>query len=141
MKKVLNTIVLAALFAITAAFVVWAVVAGGSDLAISWNLMWGYALLAGAVICILCGAVANLIQNTSGLKKTGIAVAIVVAVVGTAVALTLTKEIAPIPTAEGGFFDNPFELAISQIGIYVTYAVAAAAILATVFAEVRNVLK
>lgn len=140
MKKVLN-IVLASLFAITAAFVVWAVVSGGADVAISWNLMWFYTLLVGAVVCILCAAVANLVQNPSGLKKTGLAVAIVVLVVGGAVAIALSNGSQPIPTAEGGFFDDPFELAISETGILVTYAVAAASILATIVAEVRNVFK
>lgn len=140
MKKVLN-IVLAALFAITAAFVVWAVVSSGADVAISWNLMWFYALLVGAVVCILCAAVANLIQNPAGLKKTGLAVAIVVVVVGAAVGVALSHEGLKIPNAEGGFFEDPFELAISEVGLLVTYAVAAASILATVVAEVRNVLK
>ncbi len=140
MKKVLN-IVLASLFAITAAFVAWAVISGGAEVAVSWNLMWFYALLVGAVVCILCAAVANLVQNPSGLKKTGLAVAIVVLVVGGAVAIALSNGSQPIPTAEGGFFDDPFELAISETGILVTYAVAAASILATVVAEVRNLFK
>ena len=140
MKKVLN-IVLAALFAVTAGFVAWAVISGGNEVAISWNLMWFYALLVGAVVCILCGAVANLIQNPAGLKKTGLAVVIVLVVVGGAVGIALSNGSQPIPTAEGGFFDDPFELAISEVGLLVTYAVAAASILATVVAEVRNVLK
>ena len=140
MKKVLN-IVLASLFAITAAFVVWAVVSGGADVAISWNLMWFYALLVGAVVCILCAAVANLVQNPAGLKKTGLAVVIVVAVGGAAVGIALSHEGLKIPNAEGGFFEDPFELAISETGILVTYAVAAASILATVVAEVRNIFK
>ncbi|MBO5875676.1 MAG: hypothetical protein J6Q20_04045 [Alistipes sp.] len=140
MKKILN-IVLVLLFAITAGFVAWAVVSGGADVAISWNLMWGYALIVGAVVCILCGAVANMIQNPASLKKTGLAVVIVLAIVGGAVGIALSNGSQPIPTAEGGFFDDPFELAISEVGLLVTYAVAAASILATVVAEIRNVLK
>ncbi len=140
MKKVLN-IVLASLFAITAAFVAWAVISSGSEVAVSWNLMWFYALLVGAAVCILCAAVANLIQNPAGLKKTGLAVAIVVVIVGAAVGVALSHEGLKIPNAEGGFFEDPFELAISEVGLLVTYAVAAASILATVVAEVRNLLK
>ena len=140
MKKVLN-IVLAALFAVTAGFVAWAVISGGADVAISWNLMWFYALLVGAVVCIICGAVANLIQNPAGLKKTGLAVVIVLVVVGGAVGIALSNGSQPIPTAEGGFFEDPFELAISEVGILVTYVVAATSIVATLFIEVRNALK
>ena len=140
MKKALN-IVLGLLFAVTAGFVAWAVISGGNEVAISWNLMWFFSLLVGAVVCILCGAVANLIQTPAGLKKTGLAVLIVLAVVGGAVGIALSHEGLKIPNAEGGFFEDPFELAISETGILVTYAVAAASILATVVAEVRNIFK
>ena len=140
MKKALN-IVLGLLFAITAGFVAWAVISSGNEVAVSWNLMWFYALLVGAVVCILCGAVANLIQNPAGLKKTGLAVLIVLAVVGGAVGIALSNGSQPIPSAEGGFFEDPFELAISEVGLLVTYAVAAASILATIVAEVRNLFK
>ena len=140
MKKALN-IVLGLLFAITAGVVAWAVITSGNEVAVSWNLMWFYALLVGAVVCILCGAVANLIQTPAGLKKTGLAVLIVLAVVGGAVAIALSNGSEPIPSAEGGFFEDPFELAISEVGLLVTYAVAAASILATLVAEVRNLLK
>ena len=49
-------ILLGLLFAITAILVGWAVISGGADVAISWNLIWGYALLVGAVVCVLWAA-------------------------------------------------------------------------------------
>ncbi len=140
MKKVLN-IVLASLFAITVALVLWAVVVGGADAAISWNLIWFYALLVGAVVCIVGAAIANLIQNPSGLKTTGVAAVLVVAIVGAATGIAMSHEGLTIPNSAGGVFDDPFVLIVSEAGIIVTYVVAVATILATVVAEVRNLFK
>ncbi|MBE6174916.1 MAG: hypothetical protein E7147_05180 [Rikenellaceae bacterium] len=140
MKKMLN-MVLVALFVITLAFVGWAVISGGSEVAISWNLMWGYALLVAAVVSVLCAAIKGTITHPAGLKGTLIAVVIVIAVVGAALGVALSHDGLVVPNSAGGVFDDPFELAISETGIVVTYIVAAAAILVTVVGEVRNALK
>jgi len=140
MKKMLN-MVLVALFVITLAFVGWAVISGGSEVAISWNLMWGYALLVAAVVSVLCAAIKGTITHPAGLKGTLIAVVIVIAVVGAALGVALSHNGLVVPNSAGGVFDDPFELAISETGIVVTYIVAAAAILVTVVGEVRNALK
>jgi len=133
--------VLVALFVITLAFVGWAVISGGSEVAISWNLMWGYALLVAAVVSVLCAAIKGTITHPAGLKGTLIAVVIVIAVVGAALGVALSHDGLVVPNSAGGVFDDPFELAISETGIVVTYIVAAAAILVTVVGEVRNALK
>ena len=130
-----------ALFVITFALVGWAVISGGSEVAISWNLMWGYALLVTAVVAVLCAAIKGTITNPAGLKNTLIAVAIVVVVVGAALGVALSHDGLVVPNSAGGVFDDPFELAISETGIIVTYIVAAATILVTIFGEVRNALK
>ena len=140
MKKVLN-IVLASLFAITAAFVVWAVVSGGADVAISWNLVWGYALLVGAMVSVLWAAIKGTITNPAGLKNTLLALVLVVVVVGAALFIALGHDGLVIPNSAGGVFDDPFELVISEVGILVTYVVAAASIVVTAFVEVRNLVK
>ena len=140
MKKMLN-IVMGALFAITLALVGWAVISGGSEVAISWNLLWGYTLLVVAVVCVLWAAIKGTITHPAGLKNTLIAVAIVVVVVGAALGLALSHDGLTIPNSAGGVFDDPFELAISETGILVTYVVAAATLLVTLVGEVRNVLK
>ena len=140
MKKVLN-ILLAVLFAVTLALVAWAVVSGGSDVAISWNLMWGYALLVGAIVCVIAAALKGVFTNTAGLKNTRIATILVVVVVGAALAIALGHDGLVIPNSAGGVFDDPFELVISETGILVTYVVAASAIVAVLFAEARNLLK
>ena len=133
--------VMGALFAVTFALVLWAVVSGGSDVAISWNLLWGYTLLVVAVVCVLWAAIKGTITHPAGLKNTLIAVVIVVVVVGAALGIALSHDGLTIPNSAGGVFDDPFELAISETGILVTYVVAAATLLVTLFGEVRNVLK
>ena len=140
MKKILN-ILMISLFAVTLALVAWAVVSGGSEVAISWNLMWGYALLVGAVLSVLWAALKGLIADPAGVKKTLLAVVLVVVVVGAALGIALSHKGLVIPNSAGGVFDNPFELVISEVGILVTYVVAAAALLVTLYAEVRNLLK
>lgn len=133
--------VLVALFVITLAFVGWAVISGGSDLAISWNLMWGYTLLVAAIVSVICASIKGTITHPAGLKNTLIAVAIVIVVVGAALGVALSHKGLVVPNSAGGVFDNPFDLAISETGIIVTYIVAAAAILVTIVGEVRNALK
>ena len=140
MKKMLN-ILLGLLFAITAALVGWAVVSGGADVAISWNLLWGYALLVGAVVGVLWAALKGLITDPAGVKKTLLAVVLVVVVVGAALGIALSHDGLVIPNSAGGVFDDPFELVISEVGLLVTYVVAAATLLVTFYAEVRNLIK
>ena len=140
MKKKLN-ILMVGLFVITLALVGWAIISGGSEVAISWNLMWGYALLVTAIVSVICAAIKGTITNPAGLKNTLIAVAIVVVVVGAALGVALSHDGLVVPNSAGGVFDDPFELAISETGIIVTYIVAAATILVTIFGEVRNALK
>ena len=130
-----------ALFVITLALVGWAVVSGGAEVAISWNLLWGYALLVAAVVSVICAAIKGTITNPAGLKKTLLATILVVVVVGGALAVALSHDGIAVPNSAGGVFDDPFELAISEVGILVTYVVAAASIVATLFIEVRNALK
>ena len=140
MKKKLN-ILMVGLFVITLALVGWAIISGGSEVAISWNLIWGYTLLVAAIVSVICAAIKGTITNPAGLKNTLIAVAIVVVVVGAALGVALSHDGLVIPNSAGGVFDKPFELAISETGIIVTYIGAAAAILVTIVGEVRNALK
>ena len=140
MKKFLN-ILLGLLFAVTAALVGWAVVSGGNEVAVSWNLVWGYALLVAAVVSVLLAALKGTITNPAGLKKTLLAVVVVVVVVGVALFVALGHDGLVIPNSAGGVFDDPFELVISEVGLLVTYVVAAASILVTLYTEVRNLIK
>ena len=140
MKKMLN-ILLGVLFAVTAGLVGWAVVSNGNEVAVSWNLLWGYALLVMAVVSVLGAALKGTITNPAGLKKTLLAVVLVVVVVGAALFIALCHDGVVIPNSAGGVFDNPFELVISEVGLLVTYVVAASSIVVTLFTEVRNLIK
>ena len=80
MKKMLN-ILLGVLFAVTAGLVGWAVVSNGNEVAVSWNLLWGYALLVMAVVSVLGAALKGTITNPAGLKKTLLAVVLVVVII------------------------------------------------------------
>ena len=140
MEKKLN-IVMGALFALTAVLVLWAVISGGSEVAISWNLIWGYVLLVAAVVSVIWAAIKGTITHPAGLKNTLIAVGIVVVVVGVALGIALSHNGLVVPNSAGGVFDDPFELVISETGILVTYVVAAATLLVTLYGEVRNALK
>lgn len=139
MKKTLN-IVLGALFAVTVAMLLWAVVSGGAEVAISWNLIWGYILVVLAIAGVVGAAIGDTVKSPAGLKKTLLAVVLVVVVVGAALGYSMSNE-QIIPNSAGGVFDDPFELAISQTGIIVTYIVAVATMLTTLFVEVRNLFK
>lgn len=129
------------LFVVTLAFVAWAVISGGSEVAISWNLIWGYVLLVTAVVSVIWAAIKGTISNPAGLKNTLIAVGVVVVVVGAALGIALSHDGLAIPNSAGGVFDDPFELVISETGILVTYVVAAAVLLVTIYGEVRKALK
>ena len=132
---------MAVLFAVTLGLVGWAVASGGSEVAISYNLLWGYTLLVVAVVSVLWAAIKGTITHPAGLKNTLIAVVLVVVVVGAALGIALSHDGLTIPNSAGGVFDDPFELAISETGILVTYVVAAATLIVTLVGEVRNVLK
>ena len=140
MEKKLNML-MAGLFALTLVFVAWAVISGGSDVAISWNLIWGYTLLIAAIVSVIWAAIKGTITNPAGLKNALIATAVVVVVVGAALGIALSHDGLVIPNSAGGVFDDPFELVISEVGILVTYVVAATALLVTIAGEVRNALK
>ena len=140
MKKMLN-IVMAVLFAVTLGLGGWAVASGGSEVAISYNLLWGYTLLVVAIVSVLWAAIKGTITHPAGLKNTLIAVVLVVVVVGAALGIALSHDGLTIPNSAGGVFDDPFELAISETGILVTYVVAATTLIVTLVSEVRNVLK
>lgn len=140
MKKILN-ILLVALIAVTVALLVYAIATGGSETAISLNLIWGYVLLVGAALSVVYCAVKGMVKNPAGIKKTIASVAIIVVVVGAAVAYALSNAGLAIPNSAGGVFDDPFELVVTESSIIVTYVAFVATVIAAVFSEIRNALK
>lgn len=140
MKKILN-ILLVVLIAVTVALLVYAIATGGSETAISLNLIWGYVLLVGAALSVVYCAVKGMVKNPAGIKKTLASVAIIVVVVGAAVAYALSNAGLAIPNSAGGVFDDPFELVVTESSIIVTYVAFVATVIAAVFSEIRNAFK
>ena len=140
MKKILN-ILLVALIAVTVALLVYAIATGGSETAISLNLIWGYVLLVGAALSVVYCAVKGMVKNPAGIKKTIASVAIIVVVVGAAVAYALSNAGLAIPNSAGGVFDDPFELVVTESSIIVTYVAFVATVIAAVFSEIRNAFR
>jgi len=140
MKKILN-ILLGALCAVTVALLVYAIATGGSEAAVSLNLIWGYILLAGAALSVVYCAVKGMVKNPAGIKKTLVSVAIIVIVVGAAVAYALSNAGLAIPNSAGGVFDDPFELVVTESSIIVTYVAFVATVIAAIYSEIRNAFK
>ena len=69
MKKILN-ILLGVLMAITVVMMAYAIFTGGSDAAISANLVWGYVLMVLAICSVLFCAVYGMMKNPAGIKGT-----------------------------------------------------------------------
>ena len=132
---------LVVLIAVTVALLVYAIATGGSETAISLNLIWGYVLLVGAALSVVYCAVKGMVKNPAGIKKTIASVAIIVVVVGAAVAYALSNAGLAIPNSAGGVFDDPFELVVTESSIIVTYVAFVATVIAAVFSEIRNALK
>lgn len=140
MKKILN-ILLVALIAVTVALLVYAIATGGSETAVSLNLIWGYVLLVGAALSVVYCAVKGMVKNPAGIKKTLASVAVIIVVVGAAVAYALSNAGLAIPNSAGGVFDDPFELVVTESSIIVTYVAFVATVIAAVFSEIRNAFK
>lgn len=148
MKRVLN-ILLIALLAITVVLTAWAVVATPATSmspmlaecgAIAASLVWGYILLVGAVLAALCCAAWGMLQNPSGVKSTLIA-AVTAVVIIVAAYLIAKGSPARIPNLEDGGYFAAEDALLASASIWVAYFVAAGAILAAVWSEVRGALK
>lgn len=139
--KNITRILLVALMAVTVVLVGYAIVASGAETAISINLVWGYILGVAAVVVAIVAAVKGMLVNPAGVRAAITAIVLVVVVVGIGVGVALSHKGLQIPNSEGGFFTDPFEVAITEASIIVTYIAFAAAIVVALYSVVRNALK
>ncbi|MEG0807770.1 MAG: hypothetical protein RR410_05390 [Alistipes sp.] len=139
MKKILN-IMLGILMAITAILLVYALATGGSDTAISLNIIWTYALLVFAICAALFCAGFGLIQNPAGLKGTILSVALIIVIVGVSYFIAAAHTIEVPNVALGGVFGRG-ETILTDASILVTYVAIVAAFLAAVGTEFWSVFK
>ena len=83
MKKALN-VLLGVLMVVTVGLTAYAIAAGGSDAAISLNLIWGYCLMIGAVVAAVGGAIYSTLKSPAGAKMSILSVVLILAIVGVA---------------------------------------------------------
>lgn len=139
MKKYLN-ILLGILMAITVVLLVYALASGGSDAAISLNLMWGYALLVFAIAMAIICAVFGMIKNPAGIKGTIISLAAIIIVVGASYFYAAGHTVNIVDLQTNGFFGQG-ETVITETSILVTYVAFVAAFLTAVATEIWGAFK
>lgn len=139
MKKVLN-ILLGALIVITLALVGYAVAAGGSDASISLNLIWGYALLAGAVLAVIGGSVYGMIQSPAGAKSSLLSLVLILVVIGVAYFISAGHTVNIVDLQNNGYFGHA-ETVITETSILVTYVAFAASIVVALVTEIWAAFK
>ena len=136
MKKILN-IILGILLAVMAVLGIYAIATGGSEAAISLNLIWCYFLLALAVFTAIFCAVFGMIQNPAGIKGTIISLALIIVIVGVAYFVASGQ----IPDlANGGFFSQG-ETVLTDTSILVTYVALVAAFVTAIATEIYGAFK
>ncbi len=147
MKTALK-VVLWSLIGITLVLIAFTTIAGANpemekafDVAINLDLYWAYTLLVVAVLGVLGAAVVGTINHPTGLRKTLIAFGSVAVVIGASVILVLTGDVPVITNSAGVVLDDTTGLRISEIGIYVTYTVAAIAVLVVLYDVVSGFVR
>jgi len=139
MKKLLN-VLLGALMAVTVALLFYAVFTGGSNAAISLNLLWGYFLLIFAVCTVLLCAVFGMIKSPSGFKSAALSIGLIIVVIGISLFIAKSHNYQIVDFANSGFFTQQ-ENEIADTGIIVTYFAMAGAFLAAIYSEVAKLFK
>ena len=139
MKKILN-ILLGVLMVITIVLLVYAIATGGSETAISVNLMWGYFLFVFAIAAALFCAIFGMIQNPAGIKGAILSLALVIVIVGVSYFYAAGHTINIVDLQNNGFFGHS-ETVITEASILVTYVAFVAAFLTAVVTEIWGAFK
>lgn len=139
MKKILN-ILLIVLMVITAALLVYAIATGGSDAAISLNLMWGYVLLVIGVAAAIFCAVYGMVKNPAGIKGAVLSLALIVVVVGISYFISAGHNVEIVDLQNNNFFPHG-ETVITETSVLVAYVAVVAAFLTAVVTEIWGAFK
>ena len=131
MKKIMN-ILLGVLMVITVVLLVYAIATGGSEAAISVNLIWCYVLIVAAI--------AAMTQNPAGIKGTLLSFVLIVAIVGIAYFISASHSVQIPDLANNSVFDRGATV-LTETSILVTYVAIVAAIVTTVVTEIWGALK
>lgn len=139
MKKLLN-IILGVMLAIMAVLAIYAIATGGSNEAISLNLIWCYVLIVIAICTALFCAIFSMIQNPAGIKGTLLSVVLIVVVVGISYFIAAGHDVKIVDLANGGFFDAGATV-LTETSILVTYVALIAAFLTAIVTEIYGAFK
>ena len=87
MDKIFRTLLIA-IMGISAVLILWAIFATPEGTmvpaeapVIGYNMIWGYILLAVAIVCCLFSAIWSMVQNPKGMKVAGLSIAAIVVIV------------------------------------------------------------
>lgn len=139
MKKALN-ILLGILMAIMVVLMLYAIATGGSEAAISLNLIWAYFLLVFAICAALFCAIFGMIQNPAGIKGTMLSVGLIIIIVGVAYFISASHTVEIPDLASGGIFEAG-ETVLTETSILVTYVAMVAAFVTAIATEIYGAFK
>ena len=139
MKKALN-ILLGVLMVVTVGLTAYAIAAGGSDAAISLNLIWGYCLMVGAVVAAVGGAIYSTLKSPAGAKMSILSVVLILAIVGVAYFISAGHSVQIVDLQNNGYFPH-VDTVITETSILVTYVAFAASIITALVTEIWAAFK
>lgn len=139
MKKIMN-ILLAALMIVTVGLMAYAIVTGGSDQAISMNLVWGYALLVAGIAAAVGGAIFGMIKNPAGGKGAVMSVVLIAAVIAVAYFISAGHTVNIVDLQNNGFFGHG-ETVITETCVLVSYVAFAATVVVALVTEIWGAFK
>ena len=113
---------------------------GGSDAAISANLIWGYVLMVLAICSVLFCAVYGMLKNPAGIKGTLLSLGLMIVVVLVSYFIAAGHDIQIPNFADGGYFSHS-ETVIADSSILVAYIAMGAAVVAALYSEVAKFFK
>ena len=139
MKKVLN-ILLGVLMVVTVALLAYAIISGGSEAAVSLNLIWGYALLLAGVAAAIGGAVYNMVQSPAGAKSSLLSCVLILVVIAVAYFISAGKTVNIVDLQNNCFFSHT-ESVITETCVLVSYVAFAVAVLTALVTEIWAAFK
>ena len=139
MKKALN-VLLGVLMVVTVGLTAYAIAAGGSDAAISLNLIWGYCLMIGAVVAAVGGAIYSTLKSPAGAKMSILSVVLILAIVGVAYFISAGHTVQIVDLQNNGYFPH-VDTVITETSILVTYVAFAAVIVTALVTEIWAAFK
>lgn len=126
--------------AVTVVLLVYAIATGGSETAISLNLIWGYVLFVLGIAAAIFCAVFGMVKNPAGIKGTLMSLVLVLVIIGASYFISAGHDVQIVDLQNNGFFGHS-ETVITETSILVTYEAFAAAFVVAIATEVWGMFK